>query len=239
MEKINESENKLVFKAEIEESLANAVRRYINKIPLLAIDEVEISKNDSALYDETVAHRMGLLPLKTKEKLKEDSEIKMKLKVKKEGPVYSEELSGKAEPVYGKEPITILNEGQALEVTAIARVGEGQKHAKFSPGFLVYRNLSTITLDKKYLEKIKASCPEAKVENKGEKIVIEDDGVKSIVDVCGGFAEKEGESVDIEDKDGLVISLESFGQIAPKEMFVQATDILKKDLAELGKAISK
>ena len=84
MEKINESKNQLVFKAEIDESLTNAIRRYINKIPLLAIDEVEISKNDSALYDETVAHRMGLIPLKTKEKLKEGSEIKLKLSVKKE-----------------------------------------------------------------------------------------------------------------------------------------------------------
>ena len=64
MEIIERKENQITFRAEISDSLANAVRRYINQIPILAIDEVEIYKNDSPLYDETVAHRIGLIPLK-------------------------------------------------------------------------------------------------------------------------------------------------------------------------------
>ena len=65
MKKIEKSENQIVFSAEMEETLANSIRRYINHIPTLAIDEVEISKNDSALYDETIAHRIGLIPIKS------------------------------------------------------------------------------------------------------------------------------------------------------------------------------
>jgi len=51
MELIKKDQNKLVFKAEIEESLANAIRRYVYQIPIVAVDEVEISRNDSPLYE--------------------------------------------------------------------------------------------------------------------------------------------------------------------------------------------
>jgi len=51
MKLIEKKKNQITFTAEIDESLANAVRRYLDQIPILAIDEVDISKNDSALYD--------------------------------------------------------------------------------------------------------------------------------------------------------------------------------------------
>ena len=48
----------------ISSAYANALRRTTEEIPVLAIDEVEISKNDSVLYDEVLSHRIGLVPLK-------------------------------------------------------------------------------------------------------------------------------------------------------------------------------
>ena len=71
MKIINKKNNQMTFSAEIDESLANAIRRYVDQIPILAIDEVEISKNDSPLYDETVAHRIGLIPLKMEKTISE------------------------------------------------------------------------------------------------------------------------------------------------------------------------
>ena len=53
MKIIDKKDNQITFSAEVDESLANAVRRYVDQIPILAIDEVEISKNDSPLYDES------------------------------------------------------------------------------------------------------------------------------------------------------------------------------------------
>ena len=61
---INKSDEKLSFETDMSISLANALRRSVNHVPTLAIDSLELTKNDSALYDEIIGHRMGLIPLK-------------------------------------------------------------------------------------------------------------------------------------------------------------------------------
>jgi len=80
MKILEKKENAIVFEVKMEESLANAIRRYMNHVPILAVDEVEISRNDSPLYDETVSHRIGLIPLKMEKSKKEG---KMKASVSK------------------------------------------------------------------------------------------------------------------------------------------------------------
>ena len=71
MKLIKKTEEKIIISEEIEDSLINAIRRFVHEIPILAIDEVEIFKNDSALYDETIAHRLGLIPLKMDKSVEE------------------------------------------------------------------------------------------------------------------------------------------------------------------------
>lgn len=236
MELIDKKNNNLVFKTEIGDSLANAIRRYVMEVPVLAVDELEISKNDSPLYDETVAHRVGLIPLKMEKTFKEGSEIKLKLKTDKEGNVYSGELKGGAEVVYDKIPITLLHKGQELEFVANAKVGKGSEHSKFNPGLIFYRNVAEITVDKDLMEEIKKIVPNAEIKEKGGKAVIYDNGRKEIADLIEGLANEKKKEVNVDRKNELIITVESFGQMDSKEIFKKSIDALKKDLDAVAKA---
>ncbi|MFX0031749.1 MAG: DNA-directed RNA polymerase subunit D [Candidatus Hodarchaeota archaeon] len=64
---IEQTPHELIFVIEgISIEMVNALRRIIlTEIPVMAVDEVIILKNDSPLYDEILAHRIGLIPLST------------------------------------------------------------------------------------------------------------------------------------------------------------------------------
>jgi len=235
MKLIEKKENQIVFSAEVDESLVNAIRRHINQIPILAIDEVEISKNDSALYDEIVAHRLGLIPLKAS---KDKKNPKISLSSKKEGMVYSKELKG-SQIVYGEMPITFLNKGQEIEIKATTKMGKGTEHSKFSPGLMFYRNVSEITLDKGLKSEIESNFPENKVSEKGNKITVLDDKKQEILDVCEGICSKKGVKIEINFKNELIINLESFGQLDSNEIFKKSVEELKKDLQKVAKLMKK
>jgi len=239
MKLINKKENELVFSVEIEESLANAIRRSLNQIPIFAINEVEISKNDSPLYDETVAHRLGLIPLKIEDKLNEKKEYSLKLDTKKEGFVYSEELKGPLKVVYDKIPITLLHKGQELKLVAKAKVGKGNEHSKFAPGLMFYRNVSEIIINKEFRADIEKVCPNNEIKEKGDKIIISDNLYVEICDVCEGICKEKGKRAETKISKDLIITLESFGQLEAKEIFKKGIETLKKDVLEASKKIQK
>ena len=236
MKIIKKEDSKLVFTSDMGEVSANSIRRYIFKIPVLAIDEVEISKNDSPLYDETIAHRLGLIPLESN-KLGGKKSITLKLSSKKEGIVYSGELKGNAKIVYDKIPITSLNKGQELEFVAKTKFGVGSEHSKFTPGIMFYRNVIEV--------KVKDNCPKEVVENfpqevsaKSGKFVVEAARLIDGWEVCQETCKKLGkDSIEIEPTKDLSITLESFGQLKVEDIFKKAVENLKSDLAEVAKKI--
>ena len=237
MKIVEKNENQIVFTAEIEDSLANSIRRYINEIPVPAIDEIEISRNDSPLYDETIAHRMGLIPLKADKTVKEKTTAKLELNSKKEGMVYSGEMTGNIKVVYDKIPITSLNKGQELEITATVKAGKGSEHSKFSPGFLYYRNVLEIIMDEELKNEIKSACLYHEIKEKGKKIMVMDNKKNEILDTCEEISLEHGKKPEVEPKDDLIITLESFGQMEAKDIFINAIEILKKDLSGISKKI--
>jgi len=238
MKKIEKTGNQIVFTAEMDETLANSLRRYINQIPVLAVDEVEISKNDSALYDETIAHRIGLVPLKMEGNAKKKGG-KLKLSVKREGTVYSGDLTGNPAIVYKKIPLTTLNNNKELELIATVKTGKGSEHSKFSPGLMFYRNASEIILNREFYENIKKVFPNVEIREKGNKIIITDNRKKEIADFCEGLANDKREEVEVNIKDELVITVESFGQMSAESIFKKSIETLKKDLASVAKKIKK
>ncbi len=237
MEQIKKTDNQLVFSVETNETLMNAIRRYVYQINIMAIDELEISKNDSPLYDETIAHRFGLVPLKTAKNIGESSTSELKLHVKKQGIVYSGDLNGKPEPVYENIPMTTLDKGQELKFIASVRSGKGFEHSKFLPGSIFYRNAVIIKTDKDLYNEIKKACPDAEIEEKEQKIIIKDDKKKEIADVCEGIAEKRGKKIEKEIKKELIVTIESFGQTKTEDIFINSINVLKEDLKEVTKQI--
>jgi DNA-directed RNA polymerase subunit D len=238
MKIINKKDNQITFSAEIDESLANAIRRYVDQIPILAVDEVEISKNDSPLYDETIAHRIGLIPLKMEKTTSEGEQLT--LVSKKDGTVYSEELNGKVKPVYGKIPITILKKGQELEILATTKFGRGNEHAKFSPGLMFYRDVVDIKIDKECPKEIVNACPKKLFKIDNGKVCVIDEYECDLCEECIDFCRKKGkDSIQMVHTGELIITLESFGQMSPEEIFKKTIETLEKDLAEVSKKISK
>ena len=241
MKLIQKKDNKIIFEAEVSEEIANAIRRNVSQIPILAVDEVEIFKNGSALYDETIAHRIGLIPLKMEKSYDEDSEIDLKLSSDKKGYVYSGELKGKAKSVFDKIPITFLDEGQDIELIARAKIGNGSQHTKFTPGLIFYHNLADIEVSKDCPKNIADICPRKVFSFDGGKVNIKNSAECDLCEMCVEEAKKmkKTECVKIKPTNKLIIHVESFGQIEAEEVFLKSIKELKKELAEVEKKIAK
>jgi len=238
MKIIEKNKEKLIFLTDIEEEIANALRRYVNQIPVLAIDEAEISMNDSPLYDETIAHRLGLIPLRAKGVVNEKTTAALKLFSKNQGYVYSRDIRGTAEVVYKEMPITILKEGQEMKVNLFARAGKGEEHSKFSPGIIFYRNTFDVKIEKDCPLEIAEFCPKRIIKIKDNKLVIDDEIKCDGCELCLEKCQKKGKDlIKITPTKELLVTVESFGQIDASEIFKKAIDILKKDLNNLSKDI--
>jgi DNA-directed RNA polymerase subunit D len=153
---LNKTDTEIKFSVEgISQSLASALRRVmLSEVPTMAIEWVDFKKNDSALNDEIIAHRLGLIPLTFDRKIynlpsecscngKGCSRCQVKLSLKKKGPctVYAEDLKSTDEnvkPVYPKIPIVELLEGQELQLEATAQLGIGREHAKWQAAVVGY-----------------------------------------------------------------------------------------------------
>ncbi|WP_456368946.1 DNA-directed RNA polymerase subunit D [Thermococcus sp.] len=143
----------------IDVAFANALRRTIlAEVPTFAIDEVEFFENDSALFDEIIAHRLAMIPLTTPhERFSLDSleldDYTVVLSLEAEGPgvVYSGDLKSSdadVKPANPDIPIIKLANGQRLTFNAYARLGRGKDHAKWQPGFVYYKYLTKIHVSK-------------------------------------------------------------------------------------------
>src|SRR3989338_9745049 len=149
VEVINKSENELVFTIDnINPVIANTLRRTIFvEVPVMAIKEVEFRKNSSALYDEILSHRLGLVPLTTDLKSYDlpseckckgagcaSCQVKLILKAQGPGTVYTSDLKSKdpaIKPISNKIPIAKLLDGQEIELEATAILGQGKEHSKW------------------------------------------------------------------------------------------------------------
>ena len=171
LEVISKDNQKIALKLKgVPLQYANALRRVcLNGVPVFAIDTVDIIENSSVLPDEGLAHRLGLIPLKTDlSRFNEPSKCECQsetgcsnckvMLVLDSGDsdvtrtVLSNELSSEDDsitPTSDKIPIVELAPGQRIKVECYARLGRGTEHAKWNAA-----NVSMLTETDKEDERI-------------------------------------------------------------------------------------
>ena len=138
----------------------------IGEVPTLAIEEVLIYDNNSALFDEMLTHRLGLIPLKTdldEYVFTKDcscngegcSACTSVYTLSVEGPkvVYSHDLipqDPRAAPVEENIPLVKIIKDQKIVLEARAVLGRGIDHAKWQPTLACgYKSYPRIVFDSK------------------------------------------------------------------------------------------
>ena len=236
----------------------NTIRRLIvDDVPTMAIEEIEFSKNNSILYDEMIAHRMGLIPLKTDlksyvlpAKCKCEGkgcnrcQLKLVLRATKgSGTVYSSEIKSKdpaVKPTFGEMPIVKLLKGQTLELEATAVLGTGKQHSKWTPAhaYYKYKPVIEITGDVKNPEAIIEVDHNNVFEIKDRKLVVNKDRMFEC-DLSIDFS-KIDKNVKVSGSNtDFMFYVESFGQLSCKEIISQAVDIFDEQLDEFAEEVKK
>ncbi len=234
----------------------NALRRaIIESVPTMAIEDVEIRKNSSVLYDEVIAHRLGLLPLTTDlssynlpSKCKCNGEgcasCQAKLTIEAEGPgiITASELKSKdpaVKPVFAETPIVKLLKGQKIELEATAILGTGKQHSKWNPGHVWYKQKEIVNIGNvKDPHKVAESCPPGVFEVRNGKLTVNEDRLMQ-VDLAGLAEEASGKEVTVEKTDDFIMFIESFGQLNCKEILEQAAKALDEDMEEFEKLLKE
>jgi DNA-directed RNA polymerase subunit D len=236
----------------------NALRRIvIADVPCMAIDEVVIIENSSILQDEIIAHRLGLIPLKTdldSYNLPEECACKsefgcnlcrvtLTLDVEaKEGTrtVYSGELKSEnpeIAPVSDKIPIIKLVKQQRLRLEAYARLGKGKNHAKWQPvSMCTYKYFPKIKIDVKRCDdcgKCLEICPRKVYTKTDDKIQVRDLKACTLCMDCVEACPQKPPAIEVgSEENTFIFSLESTNALPPERIMTEAIKILDKGLNE-------
>jgi DNA-directed RNA polymerase subunit D len=217
-------------------SFVNTLRRVlVANIPKMAIEDVEFHlgpirdntgkefESISPLFDEIIAHRLGLIPIPTDLSLysyRDECDCKgegcpnctIMYTLNKKGPctVYSGDLEPLGDTKFRISndliPLVKLGENQALLIYATAELGTGKKHSKWQPtsgvGYKYYPKIeinNKLITDDKVIDECIAICPRNILGRKGKDLVVEgkvDDCTlcDSCIEICEKFAKDDKKS---------------------------------------------
>lgn len=249
---IHKTETDIHFLVEgVDAAFANALRRtMLTKTPAMAVDEVLVLENTSVMYDEILAHRLGLVPLTTdleSYNLPEECDCEGKgcslcqctltLEIEageEDVTVYTRDLSSqdaKVVPASGDIPLVKLAPNQHLIIEAYARLGTGSENAKFQPvSTVAYKYVPMVSVDKSKCDlcgDCVEVCPKRILRIDGDTISTQNTLDCSLCEICVKSCEPGAITIDSK-KDTFLFKVESSGALEPEVIVEKAAEILKE-----------
>jgi len=252
LKKVSESKKDMKLSFELndcDEAFANSIRRtIIEEVPTLAVEDIEIKENSSALYDEMLALRIGLCPIKTdlssyrlpttEDEVNERAAsctLQLSLKVSKKGYVYGEDATSKDTKctfVHPKMPIVKLAAKQKVDCVMFAVMGQGKDHIKWSPGIVWFHHQADVKVNQKanLVEQFKHKYPPQIIDKSGK--ILKDKIVElQLFDAVDGICDDLIKVIFEDNK--FIFNVESWGQLTCTKMLDESANILHNKAEEL------
>lgn len=226
----------------------NAIRRtLVGDVPTLAIEDVTVYDNSSALFDEVVAHRLGLVPIPTDPEAYNPRDdcvcggegcpnciVIYTLSEEGPGTVTSGDMIPQDESLELPDPdipIVTLSEGQRLMLEAVACLGDGEQHTKWSPAVAPAFGQVPVIVDAESGDEIEVDrlCGEhiaLRGEHRGVEEVDEDD-----CDLCDADVDDDQLRVEGRD-DAYYFHFETDGSLTARDAAQQAIAEVRSRLAD-------
>jgi len=259
---LEKSEHRLVLVVEgISVEMLNAIRRImLTEVPVMAIDEVIILKNDSPLYDEIISHRLGLIPLKTDldvYKLPKECDcsgygcplcqVSLTCEVTNTTnaslDIYSGDLKSndpKIVPVDDFIPIVKIDKNDKVIIEAYAILGLAKDHAKWQAvSNVAFRNYPDVKFDASALKDAEENdliikmCPENLFELASNgSLKLKDDYWKHC-SLCNSCEKSSGEKISVTSKeDSYIFSIESDGVLEYNVLIKKVFEVYNEKIDE-------
>jgi len=245
---------------------ANALRRIIlSEVPSMAIDDIVIIENSSVLHDEILAHRIGLIPLKTDLKSYNLPEaclcksefgcnlcrVTLTLEVEAEAnegnkTIYSGDFQSEnpeIKPVSDRIVIAKLAPEQKIRLEAYARLGKGKKHAKWQPvSMCAYKFMPQIKINTRRCDacgKCIEICPKKILVKMDKRIETRNIYECTLCQDCMDACPQDPKAIEVTwDKTAFVFNLESTGALTPEQILLEALNIFDKKTEEFHNQIT-
>lgn len=257
-----------VLVEDTEPAYINALRRVlIADVPKMAIEDVEFHlgpiraedgkeyESVAPLFDEMIAHRLGLVPIPTDLGLynrREDCptchgegcpSCTIIYSLNKRGPgiVTSADMEPigdtKLRPKDQGIPIVQLAEGQAILIYATAQLGTGKDHAKWQPTHGVgYAYLPTLKAGTKVVDPLDPAVPFCSAHMLTTSLEEETVELSDDCGLCAKF--REAYKVDAvkvsSDPTKFVLQFETDGSISAKDVLLKGLDILAERFGDIA-----
>lgn len=230
----------------------------------MAIDDVIIVENSSAMSDEILAHRLGLVPLitdldryvlpenctcqsefgcnKCRVVLSLDAEPKESAVIVYSGDIKSEDPN--IRPVQEKIPLTKLVPGQRIRLEAYARPGKGKNHARWQPvSACHFRHLPEVKISSKNCNlcgKCVKVCPRKVLSVADKSLVVKNLMDCTLCEDCVRACPITPPAIKVvADKNSFIFDVESTGSLPVDRLILEAAEILADKTRTLMKQLKE